>query len=65
MVFASQCIIQSKPRSMRITVDGTLRPGVEAKDCLLYTSYWWWDASTPNSQAHYAKNALNSNYKTL
>ena len=36
MVFASQCIIQSKPRSMRITVDGTLRPGVEAKDVVLY-----------------------------
>ena len=36
MVFASQCIIQSKPRSMRITVDGTLRPGVEAKDIILY-----------------------------
>ena len=25
-----------KPRSMRITVDGTLRPGVEAKDIILY-----------------------------
>ena len=36
MVFASQCIIQSKPQSMRITVDGTLRPGVEAKDIILY-----------------------------
>ncbi|MCD7793693.1 MAG: 3-isopropylmalate dehydratase large subunit, partial [Alistipes sp.] len=33
---ASQCIIQSKPRSMRITVDGALRPGVEAKDVILY-----------------------------
>ena len=28
MVFASQCIIQSKPRSMRITVDRTLRPAI-------------------------------------
>lgn len=28
-------------------------------------SYWWWDASSPNSQAHYAKNALNTCYKTL
>ena len=36
MVFASQCIIQTKPRTMRITVDGDLRPGVEAKDVILY-----------------------------
>ena len=36
MVFASQCIIQTKPRTMRITVDGALRPGVEAKDVILY-----------------------------
>lgn len=28
-------------------------------------SYWWWDASSSTSAAHYAKNALNSNYKTL
>ena len=36
MVFASQCILQTKPRTMRITVDGTLQPGVEAKDIILY-----------------------------
>ena len=36
MVFASQCILQTKPRTMRITVDGPLRPGVEAKDVILY-----------------------------
>ena len=36
MVFASQCIIQSKPKSMRITVDGELKKGVEAKDVILY-----------------------------
>ena len=36
MVFASQCILQTKPRTMRITVDGALRPGVEAKDVILY-----------------------------
>ena len=36
MVFASQCILQTKPRTMRITVDGELRPGVEAKDVILY-----------------------------
>ena len=36
MVLASQCILQTKPRTMRITVDGALRPGVEAKDIILY-----------------------------
>ncbi|MCM1449729.1 MAG: aconitase family protein, partial [Clostridiales bacterium] len=36
MVLATQCILQPKPRSMRITVDGTLRPGVTAKDVALY-----------------------------
>lgn len=36
MVLASQCIIQPKPKKMRITVDGTLSPGVTAKDIALY-----------------------------
>lgn len=36
MVLASQCILQAKPRSMRITVDGQLDQGVTAKDLALY-----------------------------
>lgn len=36
MVLASQCILQAKPRSMRITVDGQLGQGVTAKDLALY-----------------------------
>lgn len=36
MVLASQCILQAKPRSMRITVNGTLNRGVTAKDVALY-----------------------------
>lgn len=35
-VLASQCILQSKPKTMRIHVDGTLQPGVTAKDVALY-----------------------------
>ena len=35
-VLASQCILQSKPKSMRISVNGALRPGVTAKDVALY-----------------------------
>jgi 3-isopropylmalate/(R)-2-methylmalate dehydratase large subunit len=36
MVLASQCILQPKPKTMRITVDGTLQRGVTAKDVALY-----------------------------
>ncbi len=36
MVMASQCILQQKPKSMRITINGTLRKGVTAKDVALY-----------------------------
>jgi 3-isopropylmalate/(R)-2-methylmalate dehydratase large subunit len=36
MVLASQCIMQPKPKRMRITVDGELKPGVTAKDVALY-----------------------------
>lgn len=36
MVLATQCILQPKPRTMRITVNGTLRQGVSAKDVALY-----------------------------
>ena len=36
MVLASQCILQAKPKSMRITVDGKLGPSVTAKDLALY-----------------------------
>ena len=36
MVMASQCILQSKPKSMRISVEGQLGKGVTAKDVALY-----------------------------
>ncbi len=35
-VLASQCILQSKPKSMRININGELQPGVTAKDIALY-----------------------------
>ena len=35
-VLASQCILQSKPKSMRINIEGQLQPGVTAKDIALY-----------------------------
>ena len=36
MVLASQCILQQKPKSMRINVEGKLGVGVTAKDVALY-----------------------------
>ena len=36
MVMASQCILQQKPKSMRITINGVLGKGVTAKDVALY-----------------------------
>ena len=36
MVLASQCILQQKPKSMRITINGQLAKGVTAKDVALY-----------------------------
>ena len=34
-VFATQCLLQRKPRTMAINVSGRLRPGVSAKDLIL------------------------------
>ncbi|MDA3927764.1 MAG: 3-isopropylmalate dehydratase large subunit [Prolixibacteraceae bacterium] len=36
MVLASQCIMQPKPKKMRITVNGEIKSGVTAKDIALY-----------------------------
>jgi len=36
MVLASQCIMQPKPKTMRITIDGQLKKGVTAKDIILF-----------------------------
>lgn len=35
-VLASQCLLQPKPKSMRINIEGTLQEGVTAKDVALY-----------------------------
>jgi 3-isopropylmalate/(R)-2-methylmalate dehydratase large subunit len=36
MVLASQCILQTRPFRMRISVNGSLRQGVTSKDMILY-----------------------------
>lgn len=35
-VMATQCVLQRKPKRMRITIDGTLEEGVLSKDIILY-----------------------------
>lgn len=35
-VFASQCLLLKKPKSLRVTVNGKLKPGVLPKDVILY-----------------------------
>lgn len=35
-VFASQCLLLKKPKSLRITINGNLRYGVQPKDVILY-----------------------------
>ncbi len=35
-VFATQCLVLQKPKSMRITIDGQLDKGVSAKDLILF-----------------------------
>lgn len=36
MVFASQCVLQNRPKVMRINIDGQLNKGVVSKDLILY-----------------------------
>ena len=36
MVFASQCVMQSKPKVMRINIDGVIQNGVVSKDIILF-----------------------------
>lgn len=36
MVLSSQCIMQPKPRKMRISINGKLHPGILPKDVILY-----------------------------
>jgi 3-isopropylmalate/(R)-2-methylmalate dehydratase large subunit len=35
MVLATQCLLQRKPKTMQVRIDGTLQPGVGAKDIIL------------------------------
>jgi len=36
MVLATQCVLQPKPKKMKITINGTLQKGVTSKDMIMY-----------------------------
>lgn len=60
MVMASQCILQQKPKSMRITIDGTLGKGVTAKDIALYLMSKLTTSGATGYFVEYAGNVVES-----
>ncbi|MDR0961475.1 MAG: 3-isopropylmalate dehydratase large subunit [Mediterranea sp.] len=60
MVLASQCILQSRPKTMRITVDGELGRGVTAKDMALYMMAKMTTAGATGYFVEYAGSAVRS-----
>ncbi len=60
MVMASQCILQSRPKTMRITVEGALKPGVTAKDVALYMMSKMSTSGATGYFVEYAGSAIRS-----
>lgn len=60
MVMASQCILQQKPRTMRICVEGTLGKGVTAKDVALYIMTQMTTGGATGYFVEYAGSAIRS-----
>ena len=60
MVMASQCILQSKPKSMRIRVEGQLGKGVTAKDIALYLMMKLTTSGATGYFVEYAGSAVKS-----
>ena len=59
-VLASQCILQQKPKTMRINVEGTLQPGVTAKDIALYTMAQMTTGGATGYAVEYAGSAIRA-----
>ncbi|MDH5365905.1 MAG: 3-isopropylmalate dehydratase large subunit [Cyclobacteriaceae bacterium] len=59
-VMASQCLIQTKPKTMRITVDGKLSKGVLSKDIILHIISTLGVASGTGYFIEYAGSAIQS-----
>lgn len=60
MVMASQCILQAKPKSMRINVEETLNKGVTAKDIALYLMSQLTTSGATGYFVEYAGSAIRS-----
>ena len=59
-VLASQCILQQKPKSMRINIEGELQAGVTAKDVALYIMSRLTTAGATGYAVEYAGSAIRS-----
>ena len=60
MVLASQCVLQSRPKTMRITIDGQLEKGVTAKDVALYMMSKMTTSGATGYFVEYAGEAIRS-----
>ncbi len=60
MVMASQCILQNKPRTMRITIDGQLGSCVTAKDLALFLMSRLTTSGATGHFVEYAGEAIRS-----
>lgn len=60
MVLSSQCILQSRPKTMRINYDGELKNGVTAKDIALYTIWKMTTSGATGYFVEYAGEAIRS-----
>ncbi len=59
-VLASQCILQQKPKTMRINIEGKLQKGVTAKDVALYIMAQMTTAGATGYAVEYAGSAIRS-----
>lgn len=59
-VFATQCLLQKRPKRMRITVDGELQRGVVSKDIILYIIAQLTAAGGTGYFVEYAGSAIRS-----
>lgn len=60
MVLSTQCIMQSKPKSMRISVEGELGKGVSSKDIILYIMAKITSSGATGYFVEYAGSAIRS-----
>ncbi len=54
MVLSSQCILQTRPKTMRVNFEGKLNPGVSAKDMALYMI---WQLTTGGATGYFVEYA--------